>query len=401
MSDPQVTRRRLLTGGAVVLGGTTLGGLAVAATRESPPAAAEPSSSWGAEAVPFRGEHQPGVETPPQAHAWFVALDLVEDADRDALGRLLALWTDDIERLMSGRAPLADQERELAAVPAGLTVTVGLGASLFARLGLDDQRPPSLRPLPELRGDRLEPRWGEADLLLQIGADDLLAVAHAVRVLTRDVRSIATVRWTQRGFTRARGSVPTGTTPRNLLGQVDGSVNPLPGTQDFADVVWARTGPAWWRGGSMLVVRRMRMDLDRWEQLGRADRELVVGRRLADGSPLTGGVERDAVDLEALDATGLPVVPVAAHVRVARARSSQERFLRRGFSYDDTAERPGDAGLIFCAFMADVEAQFLPVQRRIAAGDLLSAWVTPVGSAVVAVLPGARPGERLAAGLPV
>ncbi len=399
MSDHDVTRRRLLTGGAAVLGGATLGGLAVAATTSDDTAAAE--QPWGVDTLPFRGAHQSGVETPAQSHAWFVALDLVEGADRDALARLLALWTDDIERLMSGRGALADQERELAGVPARLTATVGVGASLFARLGLEAHRPPSLRPLPAFATDRLDPRWGEADLLLQVGADDLLTVAHAVRVLTRDVRSIATVRWTQRGFGRARGSVPSGETPRNLLGQVDGTVNPQPGTEDFGRVVWATEGPAWWHGGTMLVVRRMRMDLDRWERLGRLDRELVVGRRLADGSPLTGGIERDAVDLDAVDRDGLPVVPEAAHVRAARAQSPDERFLRRGFTYDDTAEPGGDAGLIFCALMADVDRQFVPVQRRIAEADLLNAWVTPVGSAVFALLPGCAPGERLAAGLPL
>jgi dye decolorizing peroxidase len=398
MTDTRVTRRRLLTGGAAVLGGATLGGLAVAATTQQADAVEQP---WGGDTLPFRGAHQSGIETPAQAHAWFVALDLVAGADREALARLLALWTDDIERLMSGRGALADQERELAGVPARLTVTVGLGASAFDALGLEALRPPSLRPLPALATDRLEPRWGEADLLLQVAADDVLTVSHAVRVLTRDVRSIATVRWTQRGFARARGSVPSGETPRNLLGQVDGTVNPVPGTDDFAAVVWASDGPAWWRGGTMLVVRRIRMDLDRWERLGRVDRELVVGRRLADGSPLTGGLERDTVDLAAVDGDGLPVVPEAAHVRVARAQSPAERFLRRGYTYDDTAEPGGDAGLIFCALMADVERQFLPAARRIAAGDLLNAWVTPVGSAVFALLPGAAPGERLGAGLPL
>jgi dye decolorizing peroxidase len=398
MSDRNVTRRRLLTGGAAVVGGATLGGLAVAATTDSAEAGEQP---WGGDTLPFRGAHQSGVETPAQAHAWFVALDLVADADRDAVARLLTLWTDDIERLMSGRGALADQERELAGVPARLTVTVGVGASLFSRLGLEAQRPPSLRPLPAFATDRLDPRWGEADLLLQVAADDVLTVAHAVRVLTRDVRSIATVRWTQRGFNRARGSVPSVETPRNLLGQVDGSVNPVPGSDDFARVVWSTEGPAWWHGGTMLVVRRMSMDLDRWEQLGRTDRELVVGRRLGDGSPLTGGLERDPVDLDAVDADGLPVVPEAAHVRAARAQSPDERFLRRGFSYDDTAEPGGDAGLIFCALMADVDRQFVPVQRRIAEADLLNAWVTPVGSAVFALLPGCAPGERLGAGLPL
>jgi dye decolorizing peroxidase len=398
MDDTRVTRRRLLTGGAAVLGGATLGGLAVAATTQQADAGEQ---TWGGDTVTFRGAHQPGIETAPQAHAWFVALDLVEGADREAFARLLALWTDDIERLMSGRGALADQERELAGVPARLTVTVGLGGSLFEPLGLQALRPEGLGPLPRLATDRLEPRWGEADLLLQVAADDVLTVSHAVRVLTRDVRSIATVRWTQRGFARARGSVPTGQTPRNLLGQVDGTVNPAAGTEDFARVVWVDDGPAWWRGGTTLVVRRMRMDLDAWERLGRLDRELVVGRRLADGSPLTGGLERDAVDLTAVDADGLPVVPEAAHVRVARAQSPDERFLRRGYTYDDTAEPGGDAGLIFCALMADVQRQFLPVARRIAEGDLLNAWVTPVGSAVFALLPGAAPGERLGAGLPL
>ncbi len=39
--------------------------------------------------------------------------------------------------------------------------------------------------------------------------------------------------------------------------------------------------------------------------------------------------------------------------------------------------------------------QFVPVQRRLAAMDLLNLWTVPVGSAVFAVLPGARQGEIL------
>lgn len=43
------------------------------------------------------------------------------------------------------------------------------------------------------------------------------------------------------------------------------------------------------------------MDLDDWERLDRASREVVVGRKLADGAPLTGEDEFDAPDMEALD----------------------------------------------------------------------------------------------------
>ncbi len=395
MSDRDFSRRRLLQGGAALLGGAALGATATAASRpeDEPPAEA----SYGGETIPFHGVHQAGVETAAQAHAWFVALDLVDGTDRDAAVRLMRLWTDDAARLTRGAGPLGDQDRELAEHPARLTVTVGFGPSLFASLRLDDRRPPSLRPLPSFAIDRLETRWGEADLLLHVSSDDLVTVSHAVRVLTRDARSLATVRWVQRGFLRARGSAPPGTTPRNLLGQVDGTVNPSPGTADFRRVVWVDDGPDAFRGGSLLVLRRIRFDLDRWEQIARSDREQIIGRRIADGAPITGGVERTPVDLAAT-ANGLSVVPDFAHVRRARAQDPDEVFLRRGYSYDDgpAADFPdGDTGLLFCAYQADIDRQFLPVQRRLAELDLLNRWTTPVGSAVFAILPGAVAGGWL------
>jgi dye decolorizing peroxidase len=270
-----------------------------------------------------------------------------------------------------------------------------MGSTLFDKVGLASLRPPSLAPLPPFDIDRLDPRWGEADLLLQVGADDALTVSHAVRVLTRDARSFARVAWVQRGFGRARGSVPDGTTARNLLGQVDGSANPQGTARDAA--VWATSGPAWWRGGTMLVLRRIRFDRDHWEQIGRADREQVIGRRLADGAPITGGEEATPVDLEAVDANGLEVVPAFAHVRQARARHDGELMLRRGYSYDDSPDDSGgdDAGLLFAAYVADVDRQFVPVQRRLAEADLLNRWAIPVGSAVFAILPGALDGGWL------
>lgn len=388
MSDTRIARRRVLQGGAVLAGGATLGAAAALAATSQEPAAAPPVTGGGT--VPFRGVHQAGVTTPQQAHAWFVALDLRDDADRDGLARLLRIWTDDIERLTSGRAPLGDQERELATVPARATVTVGIGASGLARVGLQDRRPPSLGPLPAFAVDRFEPGWGEGDLLLQVCADDVLTVSHAVRTLTRDARPFATTAWVQRGFVRSRGAVPEGQTPRNLLGQIDGSIQPA--ADKVAATVWVDDGPEWLHGGTMLVLRRIRLDLDRWEALGRADRDLVLGRRLSDGAPLTGGAEKTPADLEATDQWGLPVVPDFAHIRQARARSDDELMLRRGYSYDDTSGARQDAGLVFAAYVADVDRQFVPVQRRLASNDLMNRWTTPVGSAVFAVLPGTGDG---------
>jgi len=381
------TRRRVLLGGAALAGGAAAAVVASAAVRADDDVA---PVLHGAETVPFRGMHQAGITTPAQAHTWFVALDLIDGTDREGLGRLLRLWTDDAERLTAGAPPLADQERELAAVPARLTVTVGVGSTLFDKAGLAALRPPSLAPLPPFAIDRFEPGWGEADLLLQVGADDVLTVSHAVRTLTRDARPFATTTWVQRGFVRSRGAVPEGQTPRNLLGQIDGSIQPA--ADKVAATVWVGEGPEWFHGGTMLVLRRIRLDLDRWEALGRVDRDLVLGRRLSDGAPLTGGGEKTPADLDATDQWGLPVVPDFAHIRQARARSDDELMLRRGYSYDDTSGDRQDAGLVFAAYVADVDRQFVPVQRRLAENDLMNRWTTPVGSAVFAILPGTGDG---------
>jgi dye decolorizing peroxidase len=212
-----------------------------------------------------------------------------------------------------------------------------------------------------------------------------MAVAHAVRVLTKDARPFAAARWVQHGF------LPTAQgTPRNLMGQVDGTANPVGGEFDAA--VWATSGPEWHVGGTTLVLRRIRMDLDGWDLMGRPEREQVIGRRLDNGSPLTGAAERDVPDLEALGPDGLPVIPSFAHIRLSAPRDGVARMLRRGYSYDDG---PGDAGLLFAAYQADIATQFLPVQQRLAERDLLNRWTTPVGSAVFAIAPGCPPGRWL------
>src|SRR5690606_30287590 len=105
-----------------------------------------------------------------------------------------------------------------------LTITFGFGPGFVARAG--GEAPSWLRPLPAFGVDRLRPELGDGDLLLQIAADDPLTVAHAARMLLKDARRFARVRWRQQGFRRAHGTEAPGTTMRNLFGQVDGTSNP-------------------------------------------------------------------------------------------------------------------------------------------------------------------------------
>lgn len=388
----RVRRRGLLVGSGLAVAGL---GAGIAGTHA---AEAIRSTTTAPALVPFHGDHQAGVETPIQAHGVFAAFDLRDGVGREAARRLLVLLTDDADRLMRAEPAIADQEPELATTPARLTVTVGFGPGWFTALGLDDHRPTGFAELPGFDIDRLEKRWSGGDLLLQVAADDPTVLSHAVRHLSKTVRSFAAPRWMQRGFTTPM-TAPDSATPRNLFGQVDGTVNPMSGTDDFAGVVWSDE-PGWFTGGTTLVLRRIAMQLDTWDELDVVDKELSVGRRLSDGSPLTGTREDDPVDLAATDSSGLPVIPRFAHAARAAARREDERFLRRSYNYDDgLGEGRADVGLLFAAYQADLTRQFLPVQQRLAAEDMLNTWTVPIGSAVFALPPGCAPGGFLADGL--
>ncbi|MER7457956.1 Dyp-type peroxidase [Micromonospora sp. NPDC126480] len=387
-----MSRRGLLTGGALAAGGTLAGAAAVTAARSDPPPVRSgdpvPVAAVGIAVEPFHGPRQAGVATEPQAHAAFVAFTLKPGTDRDALGRMLRLLSDDAARLTEGRPALADTEPELGLLPARLTVTFGFGPGLYRAAGLEDRRPPSVADLPPFRIDRLQPRWSGGDLLLQICADDPLTVAHAQRVLIKDSRPFATVRWVQRGFRRAAGAEP-GRTQRNLFGQLDGTANPKPGGPLEA-AVWVTDGPDWLRDGTTLVVRRISMNLETWDLLGRTDRELAVGRRLDTGAPLTGTAEHDEPDFAALGPDGLTVIPDFSHLTRAHVTEDRLKVLRRPYNYDGVpaADCTADSGLIFASYQADIAEQFLPIQRRLADRDLLNEWTTPIGSAVFAIPPG-------------
>ncbi|THA25535.1 deferrochelatase/peroxidase EfeB [Streptomyces sp. RKND-216] len=405
---PALSRRRLLgaagAAGAtgLALGGTT-GALAHAATSDTPPTAL---NTVGTGRVAFRGTHQCGITTPLQAHGRLVAFDLAPTAGRAEAAALLRRWSDAAERLMDAvgtDSPVDGPASGIAldAGPCSLTVTFGFGRSLFARTGLTDRMPDALRPLPRFTADALDPDRSDGDLWVQIGADDPLVALHALRVLRAEAGEAARPRWEMAGFNRTPGATARPMTPRNLMGQVDGTNNPKPADDDFADRIFVpRDGePDWMAGGSYAVVRRIRMLLDAWDGTPLQEQEQVIGRRKSDGAPLSGGpdaTEDTAVDLEARDSSGRPAIAADAHVRVAAPETNGgAAMLRRPFSYHDGLREDGapDAGLLFVAWQADPLTGFVPVQRKLDSGDALSRFLRHEASGLFAVPGGPATGE--------
>lgn len=393
-----ISRRRLLGSGAVAVGAAGAAGVGAAVYS-----AGDTEPHTGAETVPWDGPHQAGIATaPPQAHAVFVGLDLLPQVGRAEFTGIMKVWSADIARLTAGRPALADTEPELAGSPSRLSVTIGYGPNVFRAIGRPEAAPRWLKPLPAFGIDRLDPAWTGADLALQVCADDPVTVAHAVRVLLKNVRSLVSVRWTQHGFRRSRGTEKPGTTMRNLMGQVDGTKNPDPGTADFDTLVWDDGAEqSWMAGGTSMVLRRIKIELDTWDELDRPGREITIGRNLATGAPLTGTRETDEPDFAATDRNGIPVIAPSAHIARAHHTHDGERIFRRVYNYDDppTAGQVSNSGLLFVSFQRDIDQQFLPIQQRLDTFDALNEWTTPVGSAVFAVPPGVGSGGYIGAGL--
>ncbi len=156
--------------------------------------------------------------------------------DATALQVLLARWSAAISRLMAGQPIGQVQPTRAEAIgqdtgeatgldPASLTITVGLGPSLFDhRFGLAAKKPALLKELPALPSDNLSKDLTGGDLSLQVCADDPQVAYHAVRNLARMARDTVATRWTVIGFGRA--SAGSGQqTPRNLMGFKDGTRN--------------------------------------------------------------------------------------------------------------------------------------------------------------------------------
>ncbi|WP_353940207.1 iron uptake transporter deferrochelatase/peroxidase subunit [Streptomyces sp. HUAS MG91] len=395
---PAPSRRALLGwgGAGLALGAAAAGGAAaVARTNDDP-------NSTASSAVEFHGAHQAGIATPVQDRLHFAAFDVTTE-DRGEFAAMLKEWTAAARRMTAGKpvgdgafgglaeAPPDDTGEALGLRPSRLTLTIGFGPSLFGKFGLAGKRPEALVDLPRFPGDNLDKSRTGGDLCVQACSDDPQVAVHAIRNLARIGFGKAAIRWSQLGFGKTSSTTPGAQTPRNLMGFKDGTRN-IAGTETdrLKKFVWAAAADggansAWMSGGSYLVARRIRMNIETWDRASLQEQEDVFGRDKGVGAPVGKSKEHDAPFLKAMKPD--------AHVRLAHPESNDgATILRRGYSFTDGTDGLGrlDAGLFFLAYQRDVRKGFLPLQRRLSASDALNEYIQHVGSAVFAIPPGVR-----------
>jgi deferrochelatase/peroxidase EfeB len=405
-ADKPPGRRSFLRGVAGgVAGGVVAGGAAGYALRASQPdpamAAGTASLEGRLPAVPFHGRYQAGIVPPPQRQTAVTSFDVTADS-KSELTDLFQTITSRARFLTAGGTPppvgIDGPPSDSGVlgptvVPDGLTVTLGVGSTLFDdRYGLSRRLPQRLTPMQPFPNDDLDPTQTGGDLVLQLSAGNADTVLHALRDIAKNTRGGMQINWRIDGFSSP--ARPAGTVPRNLMGFMDGIANPP--LSEARELLWIQPGtagePDWTADGSYFVVRLIRMLVEFWDRVDVYEQQQMIGRDRATGCPL------DADTLFATPNFGTDpmgaVIPLNAHIRLANPRTPQtasSRILRRAYNYDRGIDQVGDLdqGLIFTCFQQDVKRQFETVQTRLI-GEPLVDYISPFGGGYFLALPGVR-----------
>ena len=355
--------------------------------------------------VPFHGAHQAGILTPQPPAAAFVAFDAIAPhrADLAELLRTLTararfLTTGGVPPELGGASPPSDSGTLGPRVPAdGLTVTVGVGSTLFdGRYGLAALKPRHLDPMRAFPNDDLDPAFAAA----------IFSCRSVPAVQMSCCTRCATLRSTPGAECRFAG-VSMVTSPHRAQmasgGTTWGSWTGLP-IRRWRSRRWPTSSCGWCpgpaspagpSGGRTTWSVSSGCSSSSGTGCRLTEQQNMIGRYRANGAPIGMTSYRDVPDY-AKDPYGLDV-PLSAHMRVANPRTAAtepSRIYRRSYNYDLGTDLNGDLnmGHAFNCFQQDVTRQFEVVQARLV-NEALDDYVSPFGGGYFFALPGVRDGS--------
>ncbi|MEA2495778.1 MAG: deferrochelatase/peroxidase EfeB [Thermoleophilaceae bacterium] len=356
--------------------------------------------------IPFYGQHQAGIATPPQTAAAFLSFD-VTAGNRGELTALFRTLTERAAFLTKGGTPPPSrpgeppEQRHLlgpTVLPDDLTVTVAVGASLFdGRYGLAARKPAQLKTMQAFSHDDLDPKITHGDLLVQVCANHRDTVGNAMLDIMRQTSGAMRLRWRMDAFHFPPRPVGI---PRDWMGFKDGIANPnTTDASQMNQVVWVQPGrpePAWTAGGSYQALRIIRMHLDKWDKVPVERQERIFGRRKLSGAPLYATDPNASDELDPVytnDPQGR-LIPLTSHIRLANPQTPQtaatSTILRRSFQYDHSPDEGGNPnmGHTFCCFQQELNT-YIAMQTRLEK-EMLVPFVTPIGGGYFFAVPGVR-----------
>lgn len=266
-----------------------------------------------------------------------------------------------------------------------VTVTLGLGASLFTtldgfdRYGLSQNKPRYLKLMPPFMGDSetLDPSASASDFIILISSDHPYINVAIVRFFAEYLNKRYSETHGYEGNAVEFSGVEQGfqrKDTREFLGFDDGIDNISMREDELERLVYvsdADNEPDWCVNGTYMVYRKIRERMPDWEKLKDADQEAMIGREKENGNPLsrevTGPNGKTPVYPDSTDpADGA----LNSHVRKVQPRRKEQdlfglddldrRFLRRPYPFFDGLDENGHSinGLQFVAFMKSIQQQF-------------------------------------------
>ena len=361
------------------------------------------------ESVPCYGAHQAGIVTPDkeQPFGTLCAFDVLAKTPKE-LENFFRTLTARIEFLTQG-GEIADIDDKLPppssgilgkqVPPDGLTVTVGVGNSLFdKRFGLEKHKPLRLQEMRDFPNDKLVADWCDGDISLQISAFSPETCQNALRDIIKNTSHVATIRWSIDGW--APKTEAPDAAARNLFGFRDGTGNP--NIRDPKVTENSQDEPAWAKNGTYQAIRIIRQMVEFWDRTPLQEQQDIFGRAKYSAAPLGKKHEHDAPDY-ASDPDGKRI-PKDSHMRLANPRDPEflkrHQLYRRPYNYSlglSTAKQL-DVGLILTMYQANLADGFIFVQSLLN-GEPLEEYIKPFGGGYFFVLPGFEKGGYLGQGL--